>query len=135
MPKPSTLYPKPVSKSSKMNKRQMYQKFHMQKRAEHDFYQLQAHIRYTEDIIARNPHLYSYYYSWMKQAQHALKQYTNVIEAPDNVSFSVKLFFKKASTNYRLKHNCFEQKKRACSATQKTKKYRPFTGIPCTKWS
>ena len=81
----------------------MYQKFHMQKRAEHDFYQLQAHIRYTDEIIARNPHLYSYYYSWMKQAQHALKQYMNVIEAPDNVSFSVKLLEIQVRIKTRLK--------------------------------
>ena len=84
------LYPKPTSKTAKMNKKQMFQKFQTQKRVENDFLQLQAHLKYTEEMIARYPHLYSYYYSWMKQAQYVLKQYINVIEAPDNLSFSVK---------------------------------------------
>ncbi len=91
-PKIPRLYPKPMPKSTQMDKKQMFQKFQTQKRIEYEFFQLQAHLRYTEEIVARNPHLYSYYYSWMKHAQYVLKQYMNVIEAPDNLSFSVKYF-------------------------------------------
>ena len=85
----STLYPKPTPKYSNLNKKQMYHKFQNQKKAEQDFIRLQSHIKYVEEIISRNPHLYSYYYSWMRQAQQMLKQSISVIEAPDNVSFSV----------------------------------------------
>ena len=67
----------------------MYQKYNTQKKAEHDFTRLQAQLKHTEEIVARSPQLYSYYYGWIKQAQKTLKQYVSVIEAPDNVSFSV----------------------------------------------
>lgn len=85
----NSLYPKPTPKTANLNKSQLYQKYQSQKRAEQDFYTLKALVKNTEDFIMKNPHLYSYYYNWLKQAQNALKQYTNVIESPDAVSFSV----------------------------------------------
>ena len=84
-----SLYPKPVTKCLNLNKKQMYQKYSSQKKAEHDFVRLQTQLKQTEEMVARNPQLMTYYYGWIKQAQQTLKQYVSVIEAPDNVSFSV----------------------------------------------
>ncbi|CAF0973807.1 unnamed protein product [Brachionus calyciflorus] len=87
----NTLYQKTSSKKNNrltLNRDQLYQKYKNQKKAESEFYILQSQISQTENLIATNPHLASYYAVWMQQAKETLKEYTNIIESPDNVSFS-----------------------------------------------
>ena len=71
-----------------LNREQLYEKYKSQKKAEADFYALQSQITQTENLIATNPHLVSYYSAWIQQAKETLKEYANIIESPDNVSFS-----------------------------------------------
>lgn len=72
------------------NRNELYEKYRSQKRAENDFYQLQAQLRQTESLVATNPHLIAYYGLWIQQAKETLKEYANIIESPDAVSFSVR---------------------------------------------
>lgn len=86
----SILYQKNSRKSNRsaLTKDQLYDKYKTQKKAERDFYVVQSQIAQTESLIAANPHLASYYAAWLQQAKEILKECTDIIESPDNVSFS-----------------------------------------------
>lgn len=76
-------------RSTNVDKNQLFQKYQSQKKAEQEFYQLQSQISHTESLLAANPHLSSFYSQWMQHAKETLKQFTNIIESPDAVTFSV----------------------------------------------
>lgn len=86
----NVLYQKNNRKSNRtaLTQEQLYDKYKTQKKAENDFYIIQSQIVQTERLISTNPHLASYYSTWLHQAKEALKECTNIIESPDNVSFS-----------------------------------------------
>jgi len=80
-------------KHQNLSKSQLYEKYLNQKKAENDFYMLKAQIDNVENLINSNPVYYTQYYSeWLKKAYEQLKKYTNIIESPDAVSFSVNIF-------------------------------------------
>lgn len=92
--KSSGLYPKQAKKKrhsakSAYNNNDLLLKYQNQKKAEADFYNLQTHKKYVEDLIMMNPRLIQFYSTWLTRANEALKEYTNIIDQPDNLSFSV----------------------------------------------
>ena len=98
--KKSNLYPKPkmnAERRKNANKRDLYERYLGQKKAEHEFNVLQHQIDYVEYLVRLYPHLQAYYSLWLAQAHETLKSYSNIIESPDVVSFSVSFNFKKIS--------------------------------------
>lgn len=73
-----------------VDRRELMEKYENRKKAENEFKLIKANITYIENILAKNPSLQSYYSMWMFQAKQALKECISIIEAPDNVSFSVR---------------------------------------------
>lgn len=107
------LYPNNNGKSNRENynldRRELLEKYQNRKKAENEFKLIKSNIQYIDNIIAKNPNLQSYYSMWMFQAKQALKECISVIEAPDNVSFSVYLYINtlwrilpRSGTIYRL---------------------------------
>ena len=95
-PGKSGLYPKirrkyPAPKSY-YNKEELIIQYQNQKKAEVIFFNLQAQKAYVEDMIANDPRLTQYYSLWLSKANEALKDYSRVIDQPDNLSFSVYIF-------------------------------------------
>jgi hypothetical protein len=75
-----------------MSQKELYERYKYQKKAEKEFTRIQAEIEHVEGLIANNPNLQVYYKSWLKQAKHRKDEYVQVLESPDNISFSVRNF-------------------------------------------
>lgn len=97
-PGKSGLYPKIRRKraapKSYYNKEELLVQYQNQKKAEVIFFNLQAQKAYVEEMIANDPRLHQYYSLWLSKANEALKDYSRVIDQPDNLSFSVRLYSK-----------------------------------------
>ncbi len=74
---------------SDLNQKELYDRYKYQQNAEREFNRLQAEVKHIQSLIVTNPNLQMYYNSWLKKAKHALKEYSEIIESPDSISFSV----------------------------------------------
>jgi hypothetical protein len=74
---------------NEINKKELYDRYKYQQKAEKEFNRLQAEVKHIQNLIVTNPNLQMYYNTWLKQAKHALKEYYEIIESPDTISFSV----------------------------------------------
>jgi hypothetical protein len=85
-----SLYPKNSPGGCQpLDRNRLEEKFHMQKQTEQNFYQLKGQIAYVKEIVKTYPYMASFYTTWLRQSKVVLKQYSNSMESPDNVSFSV----------------------------------------------
>jgi hypothetical protein len=71
------------------NQKELYDRYKYQQKAEREFNKLQGEVKHIQSLVAANPSLQGYYSSWLRQAKHALKEYSEIIESPDSISFSV----------------------------------------------